>query len=71
MVLGGYETAEYETSVSNRAGKGRMLCARDILYARGNHYLSLLRRLLLYRIYFLTFGNQLTNPSVISVNETG
>lgn len=30
MVLGGYETAEYETSVSNRAGKGRMLCARAI-----------------------------------------
>ena len=41
------------------------------LYARGNNYLSLLRRLLLYRIYFLTFGNQLTNPSVISVDETG
>lgn len=30
MVLGGYETAEYEMSVSYRAGKGRMLCARAI-----------------------------------------
>ena len=52
-------------------GQGREECYVLELYARGNNYLSLLWRLLLYRKYFLTFGNQLTNPSVISVDETG